>query len=563
MHWKPVLLLVIISLLVMATPPATALMVDLPSTDLVSASDSVVIGTIDSVESRWNEDKSGILTLVSFTVLEIIAGELSAPQVMVFEGGTVGEITQTVTHVPIFFPGEEVGLFLKQQPDGSYQTVGLSQGVVHFYKHSVTTKRSPIDAEEMGVVTQDFFKEAVNAVLDGDETATWIIQPAFPEPIGTAEMTIDSLSPTTASAGTRTAITITGSGFGTKASRESYADFAFYFVTDSGTNYWIYGTGYHPASGWQTTNPNEIVSWTNTRVVCNVPTGTAYRGILYPGSASSGPVYLLTDGGTQFGPYSLSVPFGWSRTKWPGTSPVVPYYVNTPSPVALTAVQAAASTWTGVQGSSFVYEYAGPTTATDLSRNGKNEIMWTSTVPAGVLAQASTWSSGSTILETDIRFNTQYSWSTNPGSGQYDVESIALHELGHWVGLADLYGNLAGYPSDTSKVMYGRGGAGESKRTLHSGDRDGIRYIYPGVSPTPPTPAFTAVPTIGTAPLTVQFTDQSLNNPTSWRWEYSTGATWTQFSTSKNPSYQFTSARIYSHRHTATNAGDSNIHPRK
>jgi hypothetical protein len=56
----------------------------------------------------------------------------------------------------------------------------------------------------------------------------------------------------------------------------------------------------------------------------------------------------------------------------------------------------------------------------------------------------------------------------------------------------------------------------------------------------------------------VQFTDQSTNNPTSWKWEYSTGGTWTQFSTSKSPSYQFTSAGTYSIRLMATNAGGSN-----
>ena len=78
-------------------------------------------------------------------------------------------------------------------------------------------------------------------------------------------------------------------------------------------------------------------------------------------------------------------------------------------------------------------------------------------------------------------------------------------------------------------------------------------------APTPaPIAAFTATPTTGTAPLTVQFTDESSNTPTSWKWEYSTtGSGWTEFSTSQHPSYQFTSAGTYSIRLTATNAGGS------
>ncbi|RQD82665.1 MAG: PKD domain-containing protein, partial [Methanocalculus sp. MSAO_Arc2] len=62
----------------------------------------------------------------------------------------------------------------------------------------------------------------------------------------------------------------------------------------------------------------------------------------------------------------------------------------------------------------------------------------------------------------------------------------------------------------------------------------------------------------GTAPLTVQFTDESTGNPTSWTWEYSTGGGWIEFSTSKDPSHTFTSTGTYSIRLTATNDGGSN-----
>ncbi|MCQ1539627.1 hypothetical protein FTO68_11675, partial [Methanocalculus taiwanensis] len=55
----------------------------------------------------------------------------------------------------------------------------------------------------------------------------------------------------------------------------------------------------------------------------------------------------------------------------------------------------------------------------------------------------------------------------------------------------------------------------------------GLRSLAFTVDPIPPVAAFTASPTTGTAPLTVQFTDQSSNTPTSWKWEYSTGSTWT------------------------------------
>lgn len=57
--------------------------------------------------------------------------------------------------------------------------------------------------------------------------------------------------------------------------------------------------------------------------------------------------------------------------------------------------------------------------------------------------------------------------------GCYDLYSIFLHETGHAVGLADLYGS-----SDTSKVMYGYVSRNATKRNLTADDKAGIASIY-------------------------------------------------------------------------------------
>jgi len=60
---------------------------------------------------------------------------------------------------------------------------------------------------------------------------------------------------------------------------------------------------------------------------------------------------------------------------------------------------------------------------------------------------------------------------------------------------------------------------------------------------------------IGTAPLTVKFTDRSLYSPTSWTWSYRQGTgSWTQFSTEQNPQYTFTQTGIYVTRLDISNA---------
>jgi len=54
-------------------------------------------------------------------------------------------------------------------------------------------------------------------------------------------------------------------------------------------------------------------------------------------------------------------------------------------------------------------------------------------------------------------------------------------------------------------------------------------------------------------PLTIQFTDHSLNNPTSYLWRFGDGST----STVKNPSHTYTSPGLYIIRLTATNSAGS------
>jgi uncharacterized protein (TIGR02145 family) len=71
-----------------------------------------------------------------------------------------------------------------------------------------------------------------------------------------------------------------------------------------------------------------------------------------------------------------------------------------------------------------------------------------------------------------------------------------------------------------------------------------------------PEAAFSANPTSGTAPLSVNFTDQSANNPTSWLWEFGDGTT----SNERNPQKTYNATGTYTVKLTATNSHGSNAH---
>jgi len=71
-----------------------------------------------------------------------------------------------------------------------------------------------------------------------------------------------------------------------------------------------------------------------------------------------------------------------------------------------------------------------------------------------------------------------------------------------------------------------------------------------------PVAAFTATPTSGESPLTVAFTDESTNVPTSWLWDFGDGNT--TGNTLKNPVHLYQSDGTYTVTLTASNAGGSN-----
>src|SRR5262249_15322919 len=73
-------------------------------------------------------------------------------------------------------------------------------------------------------------------------------------------------------------------------------------------------------------------------------------------------------------------------------------------------------------------------------------------------------------------------------------------------------------------------------------------------SPSAPAASFTASPTSGQAPLTVQFTDTSTGNPASRDWDFGDGST---HSTVANPSHVYSTAGSFNVTLTVTGGGQS------
>ena len=91
---------------------------------------------------------------------------------------------------------------------------------------------------------------------------------------------------------------------------------------------------------------------------------------------------------------------------------------------------------------------------------------------------------------------------------------------------------------------------------LADGKAGGRRNAFT-ITPPLPVPGFTANPVRGTAPLMVQFNDNSTNNPILWRWDFGDGSVVTG-SNQQNPVHTYNEPGVYTVRLTVFNtAGES------
>jgi hypothetical protein len=161
-----------------------------------------------------------------------------------------------------------------------------------------------------------------------------------------------------------------------------------------------------------------------------------------------------------------------------------------------TTVARAFQTWEDVPSATIAFTYGGVTTAEPFDDDGLSVIGFQAHPEMERVLGATTFVYDETtgeLVEADIFFNSIFEWSASGGAepGRFDLESVAVHEAGHFLGLGhSAIGETEIRPEGGRRVLgsgavmfpisMGRGAIGD--RRLQPDDIAGVSDLYPSDS---------------------------------------------------------------------------------
>ncbi|KAA9331407.1 matrixin family metalloprotease [Hymenobacter busanensis] len=463
-----------------AAPQTHCLLLPLDPAERAAQAALVVEGEVLSQRSFWDENHRRIYTANIIRVYKLLKGTLPPDNdIMVLtEGGTVGFDRQTLTNTLDLQVGSQGLLFLtpKSFPGlpaalaaGSWAAYASQQGLV---RYDLTTGTAAEPFRTYPHIDAAFYR----ALLPGLSLPLQDVRPN----IALAEaqsrqaaktrdinaVVITGLSPTTITAGTGAVLTINGASFGAAPGSVAFRN------ADDG------GATFTPVLS------ADIVTWSDTQIQVRVP---SYSAEGHP--AGSGVVRVVTAAQEQsVSVAQVNIVFAQTNVQETNTKEVSPTdHINqngtggytfrfdlalAQNASAAAAFQRALAQWrcqTTVN-----WEVGPPRPGRGVGVDGVNAIEFDqgAELPVRILGRTSSsykgcrTSTGEVVFwvsEIDMQFDDGIAWQFGPAlaaAGQFDFESVVVHELGHAQQLTHLI--------QPGAVMHYAVASGQNQRQLNA-----------------------------------------------------------------------------------------------
>ncbi|GAB5520268.1 MAG: hypothetical protein RhofKO_25190 [Rhodothermales bacterium] len=496
----------------------------------IGEAEAILEGEVIAAEAFWDDSRRSIFTAYTVDISRQFKGAPVEDHVtLVVEGGTVGMERVHVTHTMELEEGD-VGLFFLKVAslEASASKVGTSEAFMSTSGAQSFVRYLPGQGQAVDPFSQYRAMEALYAPIEQYVGQAPRVLRAFdgndflgdtalangasakghghvhrPQVAAITSMSVGDGSPT---AGALEVLTISGTGFtdGAGAAASGSAGILFDNADD--------GAG--GAFSSVPFNNLRVQSYTDTQIQVQIPQGAGTGRVIVVDNAGNQSPDVVAD--------DLTVDFAITNEVIGGSGVFANAYriadlyddngsggytftyhsdfesgsAKAPFERALESLRCNASIYVN-------FDVAGAATANQCTADdGTNSVSFDNVsceLPSGTLGRATGRFSGQTdgtnvnwrVTEIDIIFNADKSWNFGtgaPGGTENDFESVALHEIGHTLGLAHV--------NDASKVMNFSITTGTTSRTVTSEMTSGGAFIM-GLST-----AAQGAPEGGTSPMT-------------------------------------------------------------
>ncbi|SFU27901.1 Por secretion system C-terminal sorting domain-containing protein [Pustulibacterium marinum] len=452
---------------------AQELTYEIPLEEMVSNSDEIVEGSVIRKQSFWDQGKANIYTLNTVEVYKVFKGISVDTITVVTLGGAVDLQAQEV-HPSLQLETDELGLFILKSNDvtfetpSDYPTFSSYSASQAFFQYDLTNDEVLNPYHSFSSITNDFYNEIKGftgkAYQDVKRVriASSIAHQKAQKVWNTSAIT--GFTPTSASAGTHTLLTISGTGFGTETGTVQFRN------SDTG------GTTYTSALD------SQVITWTDSEIQVEIPAQAGTGNIRVVTSSSSNLVssenIIITyaESNVQYNPSTELIAFQTQHVNdnFLGGYTWQMYTDFADNTAANNAFMRAFNSW--VCGTEINWTVGANTIVNQIAADGVNVIRFDvgSELPNGVLGRCTSRYAGCFIdfasmswyvSELDIVFDAAINWNyaeEDPSFSQYDFESVAVHELGH--------GHQLLHVIDSNAIMHYSITNGETKRDLSIDD---------------------------------------------------------------------------------------------